>query len=144
MFCPKCGTADQTANSYCRSCGLYLPDFEAIRKRETPINEHLNANATLALMTIAASFALAVTLLVKYLDQPDVSAMIYVTAGFLIAIGCWNVQTAFRTFALKRRLKETLPELREGSRKLPAEAAEPLATAAWPSVGRRTKELERR
>ncbi len=27
MFCPKCGTADQIENSYCRNCGEFLPDL---------------------------------------------------------------------------------------------------------------------
>ena len=28
MFCPKCGAADQTSESYCRSCGWWLVDPE--------------------------------------------------------------------------------------------------------------------
>ena len=27
MFCPKCGVADQNAESYCRRCGEWLPDM---------------------------------------------------------------------------------------------------------------------
>ena len=27
MFCPKCGAGDQIAESYCKSCGEWLPDF---------------------------------------------------------------------------------------------------------------------
>lgn len=27
MFCPNCGKADQTPDSYCRSCGEFLTDF---------------------------------------------------------------------------------------------------------------------
>jgi hypothetical protein len=144
MFCPKCGIPEQTTNSYCRGCGVFLPDFEAIGKRETPISEHLNANATLSMMSIAASFALAVTLLVKFLSQPDVSLVIYITAGFLIAIGCWNIQTAYRTFALKRRLKKSLPELSEASQRSLAEAEGTVATSAWSDIELRTRELERR
>jgi hypothetical protein len=29
MFCPKCGSADQKAESYCRQCGEWLPDIDA-------------------------------------------------------------------------------------------------------------------
>ena len=29
MFCPKCGVGDQSAESYCRRCGEWLPDMEA-------------------------------------------------------------------------------------------------------------------
>ena len=27
MFCPKCGKSEQTPNTYCRTCGDFLPDF---------------------------------------------------------------------------------------------------------------------
>jgi hypothetical protein len=31
MFCPKCGTDGQSAESYCKRCGEWLPDLDAIR-----------------------------------------------------------------------------------------------------------------
>src|SRR5687768_5089539 len=30
MFCPKCGADAQSAESYCRRCGEWLPDIEAL------------------------------------------------------------------------------------------------------------------
>jgi hypothetical protein len=32
MFCPKCGADGQSAESYCKRCGEWLPDLDAIRK----------------------------------------------------------------------------------------------------------------
>lgn len=32
MFCPKCGVDDQSAESYCKRCGEWLPDLDAIRR----------------------------------------------------------------------------------------------------------------
>lgn len=32
MFCPKCGADGQTADSYCKRCGQWLPDLTAIRR----------------------------------------------------------------------------------------------------------------
>ena len=32
MFCPKCGAADQSAESYCKRCGDWLPDVEALTR----------------------------------------------------------------------------------------------------------------
>ena len=32
MFCPKCGAADQNAESYCKRCGDWLPDVEALTR----------------------------------------------------------------------------------------------------------------
>ena len=31
MFCPKCGADGQSAESYCKRCGEWLPDLDAIR-----------------------------------------------------------------------------------------------------------------
>ena len=32
MFCPKCGTDGQSAESYCKRCGEWLPDLDATRR----------------------------------------------------------------------------------------------------------------
>lgn len=32
MFCPKCGAEGQSAESYCKRCGEWLPDLDAIRR----------------------------------------------------------------------------------------------------------------
>lgn len=32
MFCPKCGADDQSAESYCKRCGEWLPDLDTIRR----------------------------------------------------------------------------------------------------------------
>jgi len=33
MFCPKCGAADQNADSYCKRCGEWLPDTSHLGHR---------------------------------------------------------------------------------------------------------------
>ena len=32
MFCPKCGAADQSAESYCKRCGDWVPDVDALTR----------------------------------------------------------------------------------------------------------------
>lgn len=64
MFCPKCGAKDQSAESYCKRCGEWLPDVDAMvgpslfrtRTREEKIRKMrvLEAvSAGLSLMTAA-------------------------------------------------------------------------------------------
>ena len=36
MFCPGCGAADQSTNSFCRRCGKYLHDPSPWRRRDSP------------------------------------------------------------------------------------------------------------
>jgi hypothetical protein len=106
MFCPRCGKAEQRAETYCRKCGLFLPDLSKPVKRELPPEDHLKANAVLSAMTIVASFTLSFLL---FAIQPGRHPLIYVTAGLLIAIGAWHIQTLIRTQKLKQQWKRRAP-----------------------------------
>lgn len=109
MFCPKCGKADQMAETYCRQCGLYLLDFSKPLKRESPPEEHLKANTVLSVMTIIASFTLSFLLFLVLGFKSFTHPLIYVTAGILIAMGGWHIQTLIRTLMLKKQWKRRVP-----------------------------------
>ncbi len=109
MFCPKCGKADQMPETYCRQCGLYLLDFSKPIKRESPPEEHLKANTVLSVMTIAASFTLSFLLFLILGFRSFTHPLIYVTAGILIAIGGWHIQTLIRTLMLTKQWKRRVP-----------------------------------
>ena len=106
MFCPKCGKADQSPETYCRQCGNYLPDFDnPVKKRTTP-EEHIKANAVLSFLTAAASLTLSILLFLIFRNQTEVHPIIYVTAGFLLTITAWQIQTFWRTLLLKKHFKK--------------------------------------
>ena len=109
MFCPRCGRADQTPETYCRQCGLFLPDISKPLKRESPPEEHLKANTVLSLMTICASFTLSFLLFLILGFRSFTHPLIYVTAGILLAIGGWHIQTLIRTSMLKKQWKRRVP-----------------------------------
>ena len=102
MFCPRCGKAEQLPETYCRQCGLFLPDLSKPVKRELPPEDHLKANTFLNALTIIVSFTLSILLFVV---KPGTHPLIYVTAGLLIAIGGWHIQTLIRTQKLKKQWK---------------------------------------
>lgn len=104
MFCPKCGKADQKENTYCRSCGNFLPDFDKIKKREISPEEHLRANSALNIMTAVVSLTLAILLYINFLGAENTPVLIYVTAGFLTAIFAWQVQIFIRSLMLKKQI----------------------------------------
>lgn len=106
MFCPKCGKAEQLPDSYCRGCGIFLPDL-ANAKKPTPPEEHVLANTVLSSMTIVASFTLAILLWTVLAFKPETHPLIYVTAGLLFAMGIWHIQTLWRTIQLRRHLKRS-------------------------------------
>ena len=109
MYCPRCGNADQMPETYCRQCGLYLLDFSKPLKRESPPEEHLKANTVLSLMTISASFTLSLLLFLVLGFRSFTHPLIYVTAGLLLAIGGWHIQSLIRTLMLKKQWKRRVP-----------------------------------
>lgn len=109
MFCPKCGRSDQQSETYCRQCGVFLPNLDKLVKKETAPEEHLTANTFFSGMTVVVSFVLAALLYSILAFRPDTHWLVYVTAGFLLAIGGWHIQTFVRTRALKKQWKRRTP-----------------------------------
>jgi hypothetical protein len=109
MFCPRCGKADQSPDSYCRQCGLFLPNLNQLVESETPPEEHLKANTVLSLLTISASFTLAILLYAILGFRSNTHPLIYVTAGLLLGMGGWHIQTLIRTQQLKKQWKKRAP-----------------------------------
>jgi hypothetical protein len=137
MFCPRCGKSEQLSETYCRQCGLFLPDLSKPVKRELPPEEHLKANTVLSVMTIVVSFTLSILLFAILGIRSETHPLIYVTAGLLIAIGAWHIQTLIRTLKLKKQWKRRTPFTEIGTAEIQAaEIAAPLqeATPAFAAV----------
>lgn len=110
MFCPKCGAAEQTPNSYCRSCGVFLPDFDDEKNRPTSPVAHWRINLTLSFMTAIGSAVLVLLLHLKFTGQEGTPVLIYVTIGFLTAMLAWQIQVIWRNFLLRKHLPEERAE----------------------------------
>ena len=109
MYCPRCGKAEQLPESYCRQCGLFLPDLSKPLKRELPPEEHLKANTVLSVLTIITSFTLSILLFLVLGFRSFTHPLIYVTAGLLLGMGGWHIQTLIRTQLLKKEWKRRTP-----------------------------------
>ena len=126
MFCPKCGKSDQTPETYCRQCGIFLPDLsKPIKKGQTP-EDHVKANLYLNAMTVVTTFTLAILLYTMVAFRPDTHWLIYLTAGLLIAMGCWHTQTLWRSILLKRHFKKLRQESESALELTSTETAERL------------------
>lgn len=104
MFCPKCGKDDQTENSYCRQCGLFLPDFENPANKKTSVEQHLKINGTFSVLSGVISLTLAIFLHLLVIGKDSTPIIVYLVAGFLTANFFWQAQTYWRTLKLKREL----------------------------------------
>jgi hypothetical protein len=109
MFCPRCGKAEQLPETYCRQCGLFLPDLSKPVKRELLPEDHLKANAVLSALTIIASFTLSILLWAFFGSRSNTHPLIFVTAGLLIGMGAWHIQSLIRTQKLKKQWKGRAP-----------------------------------
>lgn len=103
MFCPKCGAPEQQIETYCRQCGLFLPDFSKPAKKKYSAEENLKVNTVLTLMTVIVCFSLAFLLYLVLAFRPETHPLIYITAGLLLAMGGWHIQTFIRTRKLKKQ-----------------------------------------
>jgi hypothetical protein len=116
MFCPNCGKADQTENTYCRSCGEFLPDLSKKSKiafgGNTP-EEQINANLFLNLLSAIVSLILGIALYWTIWDKGDASPIIYIVAAFLLAMSGWQ----FSTFAVGLKLKKTFRKRKSNTEK---------------------------
>lgn len=108
MFCPKCGNADQKENSYCRNCGVFLPDFDKIVKKETSPEQQINISSTFNFLSAIISLILTIILHILYTGKEGTPIIIYVVIGFLTANFFWQAQAFWRV----RRLKKQLPKRR--------------------------------
>jgi hypothetical protein len=104
MFCPNCGNADQKPETFCRQCGSFLPDFNKLKSKEIPPEEHLKANSVLTVMTAVVSLTLAILLHAFFTGRENTPVLIYITTGFLTGMFFLQVQTFWRTRLLKKQL----------------------------------------
>lgn len=128
MFCPRCANADQSPDTYCRQCGMFLPDFDKLEKKPTPLEIHLKANMALSAMTAVVSATLAILLFKFFVfGQNSAPPLIYITAGFLVAMFFWQAQTFWRTVLVKKLTKKS-----QNEKKVPTDT-NPLNDAGRPN-----------
>lgn len=62
MFCPKCGAADQSVDSYCKRCGEWLPDTSHLGRRRGRLTTRTPEQRNRKMRVLeAASFLAALT-----------------------------------------------------------------------------------
>lgn len=103
MFCPKCGNANQTENSYCRQCGSFLPDFDKITKKETTPEQQITISSTFNFLSGIISLVLTILLHILYTGKEGTPIIIYVVIGFLTANFFWQAQAFWRVRQLKKQ-----------------------------------------
>jgi len=123
MFCPKCGSGDQSPESYCRACGGWLTDPDAGRTqglfRATSREEKIRKIRTLEMVSVGLSLTSAAIIFAFLFGTMD--------RGLLfLALACGIVVAVYQAvnMYLGHKVTKTLPRQhsseRKGERDIPA------------------------
>jgi len=111
MYCPNCGTGEQRENSYCRSCGEFLPNLNLKNQLafggNTP-EEQIRTNLFLNLLSAIVSLILSLVLYATFWKRSDTLPIIYVVAAFLLAMSFWQLSTFVIGLKLKKNFKKRI------------------------------------
>lgn len=109
LFCPVCGIEGQHANSYCKRCGEWLPNFKR-RSRgtfggETP-QQNVFINIFMGTLSAAVALFSAIALYATYLGTNEAKWSVYVAAAFCLCIAGWQASSLIASVKLARRLRK--------------------------------------
>ncbi|CAN5436647.1 hypothetical protein BH18ACI1_BH18ACI1_18080 [soil metagenome] len=111
MFCLNCGKADQTENTYCRSCGEFLPDLSKnssiIFGGSTP---QQTANIIGGISLVSSVFSLFVGCWL-YITGFNIPIVIYLAAALLICNSIWSASNFLMVQKLAKRLNPNKQKL---------------------------------
>lgn len=147
IFCSKCGAPGQTPDSYCRSCGEWLPDMRVARRRRgrirmrTPEERHRRIRLLEAL-SAAASLTAAV-LVFTALGLTQSRSLLAFAADLCIVIFVFQVVAFIIGRGLQKRAEKGRDELPGAGPASPPQLAPADASqfVRPPSVTEHTTEL---
>ena len=106
MFCPNCGSADQSPTAYCKRCGEWLADKKSFggrgaSKPEERITTIIVFNGLSALLALFSAIALYAT----YLNPPEAKWSVYAAGACCLVIAVHQMLSLAFALELKLRLK---------------------------------------
>ena len=112
MFCPNCGTGDQSPNAYCKHCGQWLLDQKSVRSHTATPEKRLHA--MIVFNALSAVFGLASTIILyATLGKPGAKVAMLVAAAFCTVIAVHQTISFFFALELRQRLKRGRADTRQ-------------------------------
>jgi hypothetical protein len=146
MFCPKCGSDGQSANSYCKRCGQWITGGEGrtwYDSGEMSPDRTLKVLGAFNVLGAVLAFACGVALFAALMTKKGVYFFGGLVSIYCILLAAFQVLTYVGGRRLRRRLEAARgtesKELRGGAPALGAADTAPFG--ASPSVSERTTEL---
>jgi hypothetical protein len=145
MFCQKCGSDGQSANSYCKRCGHWIPGGEGrpwYDSGEMSPDRTLKVLGFLNVFGAVLACACGVALFASIVTKRGLHFFAGLVSIYCILLGGFQVLTYVTARRLRRRLEGARGAELQGGEPAPAlGAADTAPFGASPSVSDRTTEL---
>lgn len=110
MFCPKCGADAQAADSYCKRCGEWLPDIDALtrprlfrkRTREEKIRKMRVLEAVSAGLSLTAA-----AIIISILAGGGDTQLLFLAAFCCVLVAAYQVVNFYLGYKLQERIDQT-------------------------------------
>jgi len=119
MYCPKCGADHQTPDSYCRQCGEWLPDLNALAKRrlfgKLTREQKIEKIRTLEIISAGLSIT-ALAIIISVLAGGD-RQMLFLAAVCCLCVTTYQIVNMYLGYKLQKmkRSRANETEVIEGS-----------------------------
>lgn len=110
MFCPKCGADGQTAESYCKRCGEWLPDLDAIRRpglfRKRTRDEKIRKMRVLEAVSAGLSLTAAAIVTSVLVAGTDVQ-LLFLATLCCVVVAVYQIVNFYLGYKLHQRIDQS-------------------------------------
>ena len=110
MFCPKCGADGQSAESYCKRCGEWLPDLDAVRSpglfRKRTREEKIRKMRVLEAVSAALSLT-AATIITSVLVAGGDIQLLFLAALCCVIVALYQIVNFYLGYKLQRGIDQS-------------------------------------
>lgn len=110
MFCPKCGADRQTAESYCKRCGEWLPDLDAVRRgglfRKRTRDEKIRKMRVLEAVSAGLSLTSAAIVTSVLVAGTDVQ-LLFLAAFCCVVVAVYQIVNFYLGYKLHERIDQS-------------------------------------
>jgi len=112
MYCPKCGTNDQLAESYCRHCGEWLPDLNALARRKLfgKLTREQKIEKIRILEAVSAGLSLTAAAIILSILAGGDRQMLFLAALCCVLVAVYQAINFYLGYKLQQRIKHSSTE----------------------------------
>ena len=112
MFCPNCGVEGQNVESYCRFCGEWLPDINALAKRKLfgKLTREQKIGKMRVLETVSAGLSMtSAAIIISVLAGGDIK-ILFLAAFCCLIVAVYQAVNFYFGYKLHKKADQKLTE----------------------------------